>query len=401
MLEILETIAQLQWAQTQQLPEYKCGDIPAKSGSLVSAAMLPYVEPALDTRLLGAIFYPDCAAAHPVKVLRAIKEQAVAAGVVVVEHTSVQTICLNDATGRWTVSALTLKARHALAAGATGSSSVAENQAAIHQKQREKGICSELAVCVEAHSEGTVCIGEQTENAASSSCELSVCCDNVVIACGSLSSAVAQLVSCERATNTAAESSIASLLPPAGTLLRVAVIPVIGQMFRTEACRDTTLRHIICGGESAAFWDQNSPTSPPCITHQRAASGHGWERQLTRHLYGRQITGDQKLIFGGDRRVHPPQHLGPAHGLPRILNDAHDACIEHVKTVVPVVNKLAVEYKWSGVMPFSKDGFPIIGQMAVGSNGSKTVRQVPGVRLFLSVSLSKLVCSLLFRVLSL
>ena len=115
------------------------------------------------------------------------------------------------------------------------------------------------------------------------------------------------------------------------------VVPVIGQMFRTNQAPSGTLKHIVCSSESEFHWNRHPPTSPPCVTHLRQggsslSSLHGkvvdyeasssggmnqdqkgdvdqrWTPRLTRHLYGRQ-TSDGRLIWGGDRRVSLHERL--------------------------------------------------------------------------------------------
>ena len=36
---------------------------------------------------------------------------------------------------------------------------------------------------------------------------------------------------------------------------------------------------------------------------------------------------------------------------------------EHASEVLPILNHLEIERTWAGIMPFSKDGKPIIGKL--------------------------------------
>jgi glycine/D-amino acid oxidase-like deaminating enzyme len=81
--------------------------------------------------------------------------------------------------------------------------------------------------------------------------------------------------------------------------------------------------------------------------------------RVARHLYGRQRkTGE--VIFGGDR-----QNLG--------YNMTPDSMgIEvnrgHASELVPFVANLPIASTWAGLMPFSLDGFPIIGKISLRDN---------------------------------
>ena len=113
--------------------------------------------------------------------------------------------------------------------------------------------------------------------------------------------------------------------------------------------------------ESLSWWEQHPSTRPPCVTHERDVRTNIWGARLTRHLYGKQ-TREGRYIFGGDRRVHPQQSRGQYHALPRIVDDMHGSCYEHASSLIPRVSDLAVEAKWSGIMPFSGDGRPLISK---------------------------------------
>ena len=85
--------------------------------------------------------------------------------------------------------------------------------------------------------------------------------------------------------------------------------------------------------------------------------------------YGRQAP-DGRLLFGGDRRVHPTQPLsGGHHPLPRLVPDMHGEVHAHATAAVPALKGLAVEQAWSGVMPFSADGDPVIGRVSCSRGG--------------------------------
>ena len=126
------------------------------------------------------------------------------------------------------------------------------------------------------------------------------------------------------------------------------------------------------------------PGNPPFVTHVRRegdsssacphsasssaaaddsdGEGASWGARITRHLYGKP-TPDGRLIFGGDRRTHPPQSAGRVHPLPRILRDAHAVCHDHATSLLREARDVPVEQAWGGIMPFSIDGVPIVGRV--------------------------------------
>jgi len=87
--------------------------------------------------------------------------------------------------------------------------------------------------------------------------------------------------------------------------------------------------------------------SPPELTHD------GSER-VTRHLYGRQ-RGNGEIVFGGDREV-----LGFDRGTDFSGIETNKG---HATEVLPALSNLSVNRTWSGLMPFSQDGKPIIGRV--------------------------------------
>ena len=44
---------------------------------------------------------------------------------------------------------------------------------------------------------------------------------------------------------------------------------------------------------------------------------------------------------------------------------------EHASEVLPLLRNLEIERTWAGIMPFSRDGKPIIGKLEVGLLDSK------------------------------
>ena len=108
--------------------------------------------------------------------------------------------------------------------------------------------------------------------------------------------------------------------------------------------------HTISSMESSHFWS-HSPVadhaSPRELTHD------GSER-VTRHLYGRQKSNGE-IIFGGDRELLRFDRATDFAGI--------ETNKGHATEVLPVLSELSVNRTWSGLMPFSQDGSPIIGRV--------------------------------------
>ena len=143
---------------------------------------------------------------------------------------------------------------------------------------------------------------------------------------------------------------------PLGKILGVSipVVPVRGQMWATEPLPPRVF-HGLSGAESYAYWSDDSgagPDTPPELTHLG-------ERRITRHLYGRQ-TRDGGVIFGGDRQLVGYDRTVDATGV--------EANFAHTAEVLPFLNGVAISRTWSGLMPFSLDGKPIIGKMPLLDN---------------------------------
>jgi sarcosine oxidase, subunit beta len=131
--------------------------------------------------------------------------------------------------------------------------------------------------------------------------------------------------------------------------LRIPIKPVRGQMWATDQLPPRVF-HTISSAESAMDWHHapgNDHETPPHLTH------HGSVRR-TRHLYGRQ-TRDGEIIFGGDRQLTGYNTVPEPAGIE--VNHAHAA------EVLPLLATRSIARTWAGLMPFSLDGAPLIGQM--------------------------------------
>lgn len=128
--------------------------------------------------------------------------------------------------------------------------------------------------------------------------------------------------------------------------VQVPIVAVRGQMWASRPIHPM-LRHAIASAESLTAWageDATPDDEPPMLTHR------GQSRR-TRHLYGRQRPNGE-LVFGGDRvlttdRAVDDEGIAVNHG--------------HVAELVPLVGDLPVVRTWTGAMPFSLDGRPLVG----------------------------------------
>lgn len=127
--------------------------------------------------------------------------------------------------------------------------------------------------------------------------------------------------------------------------VEIPIVSVRGQMWASEP-QPPTLRHAIAAAESLLAWSVEPPPDegPPDLTHRR-------EQRVTRHLYGRQRP-DGEIIFGGDRVLTTDRSVDRAgvavnHG--------------HVAELLPLVRSLPPVRTWTGLMPFSLDGRPLLG----------------------------------------
>ena len=131
--------------------------------------------------------------------------------------------------------------------------------------------------------------------------------------------------------------------------LQIPIIPVRGQMWATEPLPPRVF-HSISAAESPMHWSAfpgSDAETPPELTHVGG-------RRVTRHLYGRQ-TRDGEIIFGGDRQMA---------GYDKTVDpDGTEVNFGHVAELIPVLRQLSISRAWSGLMPFSLDGRPVIGRI--------------------------------------
>ena len=131
--------------------------------------------------------------------------------------------------------------------------------------------------------------------------------------------------------------------------LRIPIKPVRGQMWATDQLPPRVF-HTISSAESVLDWHHapgHDHETPPHLTHRGSV-------RCTRHLYGRQ-THDGNIIFGGDRQLVGYNTVPDPAGIE--VNHAHAA------EVLPLLSTLSIARTWAGLMPFSLDGAPLIGQI--------------------------------------
>jgi len=136
--------------------------------------------------------------------------------------------------------------------------------------------------------------------------------------------------------------------------VEIPIEPVVGQMWSTEPL-PPRIFGTISSFESSFHWSEDlyaGTGSPPELTHS------GTQR-LTRHLYGRQRKSGE-IIFGGDRRDVGFDKTIEGSGI--------DVNKGHASEILPLLADLPIATTWSGLMPFSMDGHPIIGKLPDSEN---------------------------------
>lgn len=138
---------------------------------------------------------------------------------------------------------------------------------------------------------------------------------------------------------------------PLGEMLgvRIPIVSVRGQMWATQPL-PPRVYYSLSSAESYAHWSRepgSDDATPPELTHVGG-------RRVTRHLYGRQNR-DGEIIFGGDRELAGYDYTVDAGGV--------EVNFGHASEVLPLLQDLSISRTWSGMMPFSLDGRPIIGKI--------------------------------------
>ena len=160
-------------------------------------------------------------------------------------------------------------------------------------------------------------------------------------------------VACTEETFTARQLILAAgaWCGPLGEMLGVCIpiIPVRGQMWATQPLPPRVF-YSLSSAESYAHWSRapgGDGATPPELTHVG-------DRRVTRHLYGRQNR-DGEIIFGGDREMVGYDYTVDAGGV--------EVNFGHASEILPMLGELSISRTWSGMMPFSLDGRPIIGRI--------------------------------------
>ena len=136
--------------------------------------------------------------------------------------------------------------------------------------------------------------------------------------------------------------------------LEIPITPVRGQMWATDSLPPSVFQ-TMSSAESAHTWskdDGSDADTPPELTHRG-------DRRVTRHLYGRQRRNGE-IIFGGDRQMTGYDK--------RVEHTGIEVNKGHASEVLPMLSSLPIARTWSGLMPFSMDGAPIIGSIPALEN---------------------------------
>ena len=128
--------------------------------------------------------------------------------------------------------------------------------------------------------------------------------------------------------------------------LDIPIVPVRGQMWATAPIPPAVF-HSISSAESALAWSGDPGGEPPFLTIRAGA-------RVTRHLYGRQRRNGE-IVFGGDREMVGFDTTQDPRGI--------DVNRGHAAEVLPFLSELPVARTWAGLMPFPRDGQPLIGRI--------------------------------------
>lgn len=139
---------------------------------------------------------------------------------------------------------------------------------------------------------------------------------------------------------------------------KFSVVPVKGSIWLTEIAPLETLKHVIFNGASYFTWHytQNGNTKnikmqyPYCLTHVDG-------KRITFHSYGRQNK-DGTILFGGERIK-----VNNVNDYELNLNHLNENR-KHVYNFIPTLKNIPIQGNWTGVMPFSMSGYPILKQFS-------------------------------------
>jgi sarcosine oxidase subunit beta len=131
--------------------------------------------------------------------------------------------------------------------------------------------------------------------------------------------------------------------------LDIPIIPVRGQMWSSKSLPPSIFT-AISATQSSYDWsikNTDDENNPPDLTHIKG-------ERITRHLYGRQRKNGE-IIFGGDR-----ENVGFTD---KLDFNGIESNKNHVSELFPFISRIEIDRAWSGFMPFSIDGKPIIGKI--------------------------------------
>lgn len=138
----------------------------------------------------------------------------------------------------------------------------------------------------------------------------------------------------------------------------IPVKPVKGQMWITDTLPFSSLRHVIYITESHTQWAAAEGSSldvnagiPEYCTHD------SFGNKVVRHAYGRQLV-DGRIAFGGDRqRCTANDYSIDDNSI--MQHRAH--CSEFLDASIM---EGPLQGSWAGIMPFSMDGQPLVGELS-------------------------------------
>ena len=137
--------------------------------------------------------------------------------------------------------------------------------------------------------------------------------------------------------------------------INIPVFPVKGQIWVTSPVEQGTLNHVIYIEKSHTYFKEYGSRDDEHNIPQNCTHNYNGDL-LVHHAYGRQLPNGQ-ILFGGSRMKCELDDYS-------LDNDDILSNNKFVSdNILPIVANIPIESKWAGIMPFSKDGNPIIGEL--------------------------------------
>jgi len=143
----------------------------------------------------------------------------------------------------------------------------------------------------------------------------------------------------------------------------VPVQAVRGTMWSTtdKQLENIELKYALCGLQSSLFYSKITSGSVSGLDLLPRTTNKNGSISATNHLYA-QMTSTGEFICGGER-----EYLTKNQNLKEIQNQIRPGSVEankeFISQIFPTLKKAKIDRSWSGLMPWTPDGNPIIGKL--------------------------------------